>query len=76
MTLQNLQNLYAKASGICCICLLIVFYAVTRLLNHNENYDSRLGEEKFAATENLAALLMKNAELVNANKFGKTYKFD
>ena len=34
----------------------------------------RLGEEKFAAAENLAALLRKNAELVNTNKFGETYQ--
>ena len=34
----------------------------------------RLGEEKFAAAEKLAALLKKNAELVNTNKFGKTYQ--
>ena len=34
----------------------------------------RLGEEKFAAAEKLAVLLRKNVELVNTNKFGKTYQ--
>ena len=34
----------------------------------------RLGEEKFAAAEKLAVPLRKNVELVNTNKFGKTYQ--